>query len=133
MTVVGTRISSSTRAMVSPVSSGRPSVTITSNCLPCAAERGGASSVLAPVASRAAPAPPARRRGRAPAWQPVRANTRQMRAGYTGRGLTAAAALRRMAMATREWPCTSTVAPLRMKRSPVSAIVARARFDVSAQ
>lgn len=80
MTVVGTRISSSTRAMVSPVSSGRPSVTITSNCLPCAAERGGASSVLAPVASRAAPAPPARRRGRAPAWQPVRALTRQTRA-----------------------------------------------------
>ena len=34
-TVVGSRSSSSTRAIVSPVSSGRPSVTITLNCLPC--------------------------------------------------------------------------------------------------
>ena len=40
-TVVGSRSSSSTRAIVSPVSSGRPSVTITLNCLPCSTARQG--------------------------------------------------------------------------------------------
>ena len=37
-----------------------------------------------------------------------------------------------MVTATRECPWHSTVQPLRMKRSPISAIVARARLDVSA-
>jgi hypothetical protein len=61
-----------------------------------------------------------------------RPSRRHQRGCAAGRELTAAAALRRIASATRECPCTSTVLPLRMKRSPSSAMVARARFDVSA-
>jgi hypothetical protein len=46
--------------------------------------------------------------------------------------LTAAAARRNTDSTTREWPWHSTVSPDLTNRSPKSAIVARARFDVSA-
>jgi hypothetical protein len=155
--VTGTPNSSSARAMDWPVPSGRPSVTTTLKFMPCRGGLGwdgvgwggvgwggvgwggvgwvrwggvqGACALAAGPSSGAhllkactlcgvpsAPTPTERRRPNR-LQAPPTCDTARCRSAST----------------TREWPCVSSVDPLRTKRAPSSAIAWRARMEMSAK
>jgi hypothetical protein len=114
--------------MRSPVPSGRPSVTITLKFMSCArADKKSDAGVLGQAAAAGTS-----QRGVAPPFPPSLSRGTRHEPPPQPLARTDATARCSSASTTLLCPCVRITLPGRMKRAPSSAIVARARVDVSA-